>query len=241
MTHNAAGHVTHNTFVSSIQCNYRLIPGCMTSNFIGVSGKWHHNVTASYDMKIKLSYPSCQCHHIIIVPAPYNLSEKTKNHIIGFKQQHSKSMIVSIYVLPQKPHSNSRFDQKPHKHHKCSALPLVLAINRSIYYLLNNTFNQANDVSHLICRLLLMLQRYITRHNDFKHHWFTLLLSGLLRSQQVSLWFLIVLFLRIHVIAWKLFWIKKIIYTMNLIIDYVENLTMDKIAAMSSCLHFICF
>ena len=95
--------------------------------------------------------------------------------------------------------------QKLHKNYKCSALSLFLAINCSIYYLLNGTFNRAYDVNHLINRLLLMLQQYITRCNDFKYHWFTLLLSGLLRSQHISLWFIFVLYLSIHIIAKKLF------------------------------------
>ena len=35
--HNTAGHVTQHTFVSSIQCNYCLIPGCITTHPISVS------------------------------------------------------------------------------------------------------------------------------------------------------------------------------------------------------------
>ena len=98
MTHNTAGHVTQPTFVSSIQCCYGLMPGCMTS--ISVSMKWHHNVTTSYGMKNKLL--SCPCHCI---------------------------------VLPHKHRSHSQSDQKLQKRYKCSALPLVLAISRSIYIL----------------------------------------------------------------------------------------------------------
>ena len=176
--------------------------------------------------------PSHQCHLIIIMPAPCNLSEKTEN-------QCSKSVTFCVYVLLH--HSNSQFDQKLHKQYKCSALPLFLAINHSIYYLLNGTFNRACDVNHLINRLLLMLQQYMTRHNDFKHCWFALLLSGLLRSQHISLWFLIILYLRLHIVAQKLFWFQKIIYTMNLIIVYTANLMIDKIVVLSSWLHFICF
>ena len=86
MTHNTAGQVTQHTFVSSIQYGYCLMPGCMTSHLISVSSKWHHNGTTSYSIKNKLSYLSCQCHHIIIMPVPRNLSEKTENHTIVFKQ-----------------------------------------------------------------------------------------------------------------------------------------------------------
>ena len=113
-------------------------------------------------------------------------------------------------------------------------MPLVLAINRSIYYLLNSTFNHSHDINHLINRLLLMLWQYITRCNDFKHHWLTLLLSSLSRSQQhIILWFLIVFFLRILIVAQKLFWFQKIMY--------IGNLIFKKIVVRSLCLHFICF
>ena len=78
------------------------------------------------------------------------------------------------------------------------------------------------------------------RCNDFQHHWFTLLLSSLLRSRHISLWFLIVLFLRIHVVAWKLVWFPKTVYTVNLIV-YAANSIIDKIVAQYSSLHFICF
>ena len=146
-THNHAGHMTHNatvcvtkltqlTFYAS--SSYRLMPGCMTSYPIVV---WHHEVTASYGVTNKSFYPSHQCH----------LSEKIENHTIVFKQPRSESVTDSIYyVHPHKHYSNSQFDQKPHKHYKHSALPLVFAINCSIYYLLNGTFNQAYDVNYLI-------------------------------------------------------------------------------------------
>ena len=83
----------------------------------------------------------------------------------------------------------------------------------------------------------------MTRHNDFEHRWFTLLLSGLLRSdsQHISLWVLIVLYLRIHIEAQKLYWFQKIIYTAKLIIVYTLNLIIDNIAVLSSWLNFLCF
>ena len=165
---------------------------------------------------------SIQCH--------YHLMPGLHPTRVTNKWQSSKSVPVLIHVLPHKHHSNTQFDQKPHKPYKHSALPLFLAINRSIYYLLNGTFTRASDVNHLIYRLLLMLQQYITSCNDFKHRWFTLLLAGLSRSQHISLWFLIV--------AWKLFWCPR---KKNLIIAYTMNLTIDKIVAPSLCLCFICF
>ena len=238
MTHNIAssGCMTQNKSCAlSIQCHYCSMPtSCMTSVS---SSKWQHNVTACYSMTDKSFYLSHQCHLIVIMPAPCNLYKKTEN-------QCSKSVTFSVYVLQH--HSNSQFDQKLQKQYKCSALPLFLAINRCIYYLLNGTFNKACDVNHLINRLLLMLQQYITRYNDFKHRWFTLLLSGLLRSQHISLWFLIVLYFRICIVAQKLFWFQIYIYIMNFIIVYTVNLIMDKLVVLSSvvlssCLHFICF
>ena len=212
------GHMTQNKpYALSIQCHYHLTPGCMAH----VSSKWHHIVTTGYGMTDKMFYPSCHPYHIIIMPAPCNLSENIENWC-------SKPVTISIRVL-----LHSHFDQKLHKDFKCSALPLVLAIYRSIYYLLNSTFNKAHDVSHLINQLLLMLQQYITRSNDFKHCWFTLLLSGLLRSPHISLWFLIVFIMRLIIVAQKLFWFQKIIYSRNLIIK--------KTVVQSLCLLFICF
>ena len=146
---------------------------------------------------------------------------------------------VSIYDILY--YSNSQIDQKLHSINKRSVLPLFLAFYRTIYYLLNGNFNQAYDVNHLINRLLLTLQRYITRCNDFKYLWFMLLLSGLLRTHHISLWFLTVLFLKIHNVEHKLFWFQKIIYTVNLLRVYTMNLTIKKTAVLSSCLHSICF
>ena len=157
-SHTTAGHV-----IQSIQCHYSLMTSCVTSHSISISSKQHCNFTNSNGMSNKLFYPSCQCHHIIITPVPYPI------WTILFLQLHSKSVTVSIYILPHKHHSNSQFDQKYYKCYKHSALPLVLAINHCIYYLLNGTFN--HDIIHLINQLLLMLQQYITKCNDFKHHY----------------------------------------------------------------------
>ena len=186
MTHNA-GHTTHN-----------------------MNGFWTHNAVShvtQYNavgcgMINKSSCPSCQYHHINIMPAPQNPFKKSVNHI-AFMQPCSKATTISFYDLPHKHHSNDQFDQKMHKHYKSSALPL--SINRSIYYLLINTFNDIFDVNTLINQLLLMLQRYMTRRNDFKHRWFMLILSNLLRSQHISFWFLIILILNLHIVNWRNF------------------------------------
>ena len=133
MTHNL-GHMRQSkSYALSIlcQCCYHLMPVCMTS----VSSKWHHNITTQYHIRNKSFYPSCQCNSIIIMPDTY---KKTENWC-------SKSVAVPIYVLLC--HSNQQTDQKLHKNYKCSALPLFLAINCSIYYLINGTFSQAYDVN----------------------------------------------------------------------------------------------
>ena len=98
------------------------------------------------------------------------------------------------------------------KHHKQSALFMVQVINHSIYYFMNGNLNHSQDVVHLIECLLMALQRYITLHIHFKYHWFILLLHGLLRSQHISLWVLVILFRRLYMIrrVFKL----QIIYNM---------------------------
>ena len=123
----------------------------MTSHPTSISSKWHHNISTTYAMTNKSSYLSCQCQHVIFIPAIHKSSKKAEYCTLVFKQPHSKSATVS-YILPQKNYSGSCFDQKPPnmKHYKCSTLPLILVVNRSIYYLLNGSFNQAYDVNHLI-------------------------------------------------------------------------------------------
>ena len=203
LIHNTAGCITHKIaaygtqHVSIIPCSYCLMPCFITSLPVSHFCKPDHNVMTSCGMENK-TYPSCLYHHIIKFPAPYNLPKKTENHTAIFKEQCSKAVAIFIYFLPQKCQSNSQFDQKLHNHYKCPALPLFLAINRCIYYLLNSTFlNYADDVKHLIDKLLLKLQQYVMRRNDYKQHWIILLFSGLLRSQHISLWFLFLFFWRI--------------------------------------------
>ena len=169
------------------------------------------------------------------MPASGTLSKKTKNSLVVLKQPHSRSTTVSFYILPLKHYASSWFNQKqPNLNpYKFSALPLILAFNRIIYYLLNGNFNQAYDVNHLINRLLLKLQQHMTRCIDFKCRWFALLVSGLLRLQHTSLQFIIVFLLRIRVVVWKLFWFQKTIYNGNLIIDKIVTV------ALSSCLYYV--
>src|SRR5271168_1609868 len=220
MTHNL-GHITGSRSCPlSIQCHHLMMPVC-------VSGKWCHKVMTGYGITDKQYNPSCQFNHINIMHNTYKI---TKNCC-------SRSITVPVYVLLC--HLHSQIVQKLHKNYKHSAPPLFLAINHSIYYLLNGAFNQAHDVKHLINRLLLMLQQYITRRNDFKLHWFKLLLSGLLRSQHISLWFITVTYLRICIIAQKLFRFQKIIYIVNLLMAYTMSLSINKIMALSSSMHFI--
>jgi hypothetical protein len=164
---------------------------------------------------------------------PDTCYEKTENWC-------SKSVTVPIYILLYHSDQQTDLTKLPEKYN-CSALPIFLAINRSIYYLLNGTFSQAYDVNHLIKRLLLMFRQYITRRNDFKFLWFALLLTGILRSRHISLWFIFVLYLRIHIVPWKLFWFQKKNYVVNLLTAYTMNLTINKFVILRSCLHFISF
>ena len=60
-----------------------------------------------------------------------------------------------------------------------------------------------------------------------------LLSSGLLRTQHISLWFIIILFSKIHNATWKSFWFETMMHT--------ENLVVYTIVVLSSCWHFICF
>ena len=136
--------------------------------------------------------------------------------------------IMSMSMPIHKWHTNFQFGQKACKHCKSSPMSLLLAINRSIYYLLNGSFNRADDVNHLTNRLLLILRQYMTQGNDFKHFWFTLLLSGLLRSQHISSWFIFILVLRIHVM-WSLFGFQK----------KKNHLMIVKIVMLCSYLHYI--
>src|ERR1700678_1917970 len=123
----SAGHMTQNkSYALFVQCHYRSTPGCMTS----VSSKWHHNITSGH----RLFYPSHRCYHVTMFP-PHNVSDKTENRC-------SKSATISIHVPLH--HSNSEF-QKPHKFYKCSALPLFLAINRSILYHFNQFICHASQ------------------------------------------------------------------------------------------------
>ena len=213
----------HTSHKSSVPCQYHLIPGCRTI----FSLRWHVNVTANYGTTNKLFYPSCQCHPIIILPIPHSPSEKAEIC------QHSKCASVSIYVVPCKHHTKSPFDKKEHQHYKYSLLPLVLAVNHIIYLFLNTTFNQADDVNHLIKRLLLILQKYITRRCDFKCFWLELLLSSLSNSHSISLKTLTIIYSRICIVARRSIWFKKIICTMNF--------TVDKRVMLSSFFAFIVF
>ena len=251
LIHNTAGCMTQKIaayeteHVSIIPCSYCLMPYFITSLPVSHFCKPDHNVMTSCGMENK-TYPSCLYHHIIKFTAPYNLSEKTGNHTAIFKEQCSKPVSIFIYFLRRKGQSNSQFDQKLHNHYKCPALrplPLFLAINRCIYYLLNSTFiNHADDVKHLIDKLLLKLQQYVTRRNNYKQHWIILLFSGLLSSQHISLWFLFLFFWRIHIVAWKLSWFQNLIFNMNRAINIIMVLsTSSYIQYLGTGITFITF
>ena len=163
-----------------------------------------------------------------------------KNHNVGCMTHNNNTGLATHNNVGHVTHNNTR--RVTHKcYKKCynlkhMVLCLVLTINHSIYCLLNGNFNCSYDVNHLINRLLLMLQQYITRSNDFKHRWITLLLSGLLRSQCVSLQFLI---LCSFLIQWHINSIMAQKISQLQICRYV--LIIIKIMpGPSSFLHFIC-
>ena len=242
MTHNSAGHATRYTsYMSSIKLCH-LMPGCMTSGPISISCRWGHNHGAHCCMTNKLSYQSCPCHHIIIVHKLCDLTQKTINCMEMFRQPCYKSLRISIHgVLRCTHYSGSPPDRnlKPPSHSIFLALPLVMVIDLGIYYL-KGTFNQACDVNHLISRLLLQLQQYITRHNDFKHGWFMLLLSGLLRTWHGSLWILTILLSSMGtIIVGKVFRFKILAScSANWIIIYTMKLMISKTMIWSLCLCF---
>ena len=182
---------------------------------------------------------------IIRDPCCFNADHKT--HKTGLRTHSGGHMTLKFtghmahhtsYALPVQNdyvpgcRTRSSFDNT-HNHYNHSSLALVWAINNIICLFFSCDFNQACSVNHLIKRLLLMFQRYITRCNDFKHLWF-MLLSHQSSSPDISLWFLRffnILFLRIHIVARKSFWFHKLKCTINS--------TNEKMLVLSSSLLFL--
>ena len=224
----------HNT-MGSISHLYYFTPGCKT-HITGPmthhnAGCKTHNLNRFGHATQDTSYALTQCHYSLAPGCTFSSSIQWHQSITAGYHAMDKWLYPPCqchHITPHNQWKNAEFFLLSK-----SPLSLLLAVNRSIYYLLNASFSQAYGVNYLIHRLLLMLQQYMTRHNDFKHRWFTLLLSGLLQSQHVSLQFLIVFFSRMHVVACKLLRFKKIKYALNLMID--------GLAMLSSCLDFICF
>ena len=73
------------------------------------------------------------------------------------------------------------------------------------------------DINLLIARILMKLWRYITRRHDFACYWRSLLFHGLLKSQHMLFWVLIVLFRLVSVFFINLvnFLIDQVIFLMN--------------------------
>ena len=89
-------------------------------------------------------------------------------------------------------------------------------IENNIYIFLSSS----HDLDLLIARILMRLQRYITRRNDFAYYWRSLLFHGLLKSQHMFFLVLIVLFRLtcIFLINLVIFFINRAIFLMNLLI-----------------------
>jgi len=87
-------------------------------------------------------------------------------------------------------------------------------INRRIYICILNS----HDVNRLIARILMKLQRYITRRHDFACYWRSLLLHGLLKSQHMFFWVLITLFRLLCIL-----FIKLPIFLINLVTFMISH------------------
>ena len=153
-------------------------PGCIThkpSYMCHNPGRMTHNdgrLTQSKSYVLSIQHHNSLIYDYNTGHMTHNLGCMTQSKSYVLSIQHHNCLIsetgvstVSVYNILY--YSNSQIDEKFHSINKCSVLPLFLAFYRTIYYLLNSNFNQAYDVNHLINRLLLMLQRYITRCNDF--------------------------------------------------------------------------
>jgi hypothetical protein len=189
LDHNTMGSISH-LYYFTAGCKTHITgpmthhnAGCMTHN-LNIFGCATHDT----------SYALSQCHYCLAPGCMSSSSMQWHGSITAGYHAIDKWFYPSCqcrHIMAHPPHKqwkNTEFFQ-PSK----SPLCLLLAINRSIYYLLNASFSQAYSVNHLIHRLLLRLQQYMTRHNDFKHYWFTLLLSGLLQLVVVG-----------HCCAWQL-------------------------------------
>jgi hypothetical protein len=185
-----------------------------------------------------------------LIPGNLKFAIAYKNHNVGCMTHNAAGCLTHNNNTGRATHNNvghATHNNTSHATHKCykkcyklkhMVLCLILAINRSIYYLTNGNFNCSYDVNHLINRLLLMLQQYITRFNDFKHCWIILLLSGLLKSQCVSLQFLI---LCSFMICWhnNSIMAQKISQLQTIICRYAF-IIIKIMPGPSSFLHFIC-
>ena len=85
-------------------------------------------------------------------------------------------------------------------------------VNHNIYIYVLNLY----DVNLLIARILMKLQRYITRRHDFACYWKSLPFHGLLKTQHMLFWFLIVFFRMMYIFL--IFSINQVVFLMNLFI-----------------------
>jgi len=153
--------------------------------------------------------PGLMTHYTLDIQAP-NLTNNN-NRFITF----------SIYNYLLEIFAKFQAFQNWRKPHKQSFLPLVCAINHSIYYFMNGNVNHSHDIHYLIKRLLLTFQRFITKRDDFSYNWFSLLLSGLLKSQHISLWVMVIFFRQLYLIR-RRYLIRKLIQFLN----KIKNLIM---------------
>jgi len=208
------GPVTQYSFYMFVRCRYRYTPGPKAQNTFYMSVHCQYRLYISGPMTHYISVQSQYC---------YTSGPMIRYTSSAFVQSRYHCMLgpITCYTfdisVERYCHHMSAHRYKPENlaykiSCKWSAFPLILAINRSIYYLMNGTLNCSQDVDHLIKRILMALQRYITRRNDFKYYWFILLLSGLTKSQHISLWVFIVFFKRLVIAKKNIPVYKKNIY-----------------------------
>ena len=179
-------------------------------------------------------------------------------HNIGCMTHNTPSFVTHNTTGPA-THYTSNMTSVEHFYHLnpgCTTCHPI-SISHRLHQDVSTGYDMTNKSSYLLSRcrcivILYMLCRYrclalplgldlLAINHYIYYYWSTLLLSGLLRSPYLSLWFLITSCLRIHIIAWKLLWFKILSCSQNLINLYSLKLMIDKTIVQFSHLCFIFF
>ena len=212
---NALGRKTSHSIIAS-QRGCHLIPGHHTCYPLSISVQWCYNITTKHAIghggfinnyfasngrrfEFTKGFTYCNTHNddiIMLDPSRFKYTSAWTTDIHGVHFTNTNISMANVNTFGC--YVNSQAFYKLCKNGKHSALPLILAINRCIYYFMNGNFNHSHDVDHLVKRILMMLRRYIMKRNDFRYYTITLLLSGLRMSRHISLWILVVVFRRLR-------------------------------------------